>query len=222
MDKPDAKEATGIVQRMCTQLAGALPPSGDVATQARASIGDISANAYTMLRNDQLGPPLNEAFILVRAAGASYAQLELVRDSLVAEVPRTVGATLVQNVGIELCLATETEIIVSTTFVSRQDVDVMKAQISDPFNASIEIAADEMDQETFQALTALYGTTVKHLVSTARPLPRMLRYQFAEAMTTLTLAYRLYADASRADEVRDENKIVHPAFCPLTGAALSA
>jgi prophage DNA circulation protein len=35
------------------------------------------------------------------------------------------------------------------------------------------------------------------------------------------LAYRLYADASRADEIRAENKVVHPAFCPPTGIALS-
>jgi prophage DNA circulation protein len=36
------------------------------------------------------------------------------------------------------------------------------------------------------------------------------------------MAYRLYTDASRADDVRDENKVVHPAFCPMTGLALSA
>jgi len=38
----------------------------------------------------------------------------------------------------------------------------------------------------------------------------------------LTIAYKLYSDASRADEVRAENKIVHPAFCPLVGYGLSS
>ena len=50
----------------------------------------------------------------------------------------------------------------------------------------------------------------------------MIGYQFAEVLPTLVISYRLYGDASRADEVRDENEIVHPAFCPTIGQALSA
>jgi prophage DNA circulation protein len=41
-------------------------------------------------------------------------------------------------------------------------------------------------------------------------------------MPSVALAHRLYADASRADELRNENKIVHPAFCLRDGRALSA
>jgi prophage DNA circulation protein len=41
-------------------------------------------------------------------------------------------------------------------------------------------------------------------------------------MPTLVMAYRLYADASRGDELRAENKVVHPAFSPAAGLALSA
>jgi prophage DNA circulation protein len=36
------------------------------------------------------------------------------------------------------------------------------------------------------------------------------------------MAYKLYQDASRADEIRAENKTVHPAFAQATGIALSA
>jgi prophage DNA circulation protein len=61
-----------------------------------------------------------------------------------------------------------------------------------------------------------------HLVETARPLPRMLNYRFYLTMPNVVMAHRLYADASRADELRNENKIVHPAFCPRQGRALSA
>jgi prophage DNA circulation protein len=98
----------------------------------------------------------------------------------------------------------------------------MKAALDGPFESAIEIAADDMDQATFQSLTALYGAVINHLVATARPLPQMLTYQFGQPMTALNIAYRLYADASRADEIRAENKIVHPAFCPTVGRALSA
>jgi len=50
----------------------------------------------------------------------------------------------------------------------------------------------------------------------------MLQFVFASPMPTLVMSNRLYYDASRADQLRDENKIVHPAFCPPQGQALSS
>jgi prophage DNA circulation protein len=222
MDKLDAEEATGIVQRMMQNLMGTVPARGLVGSTARTAIGDVSANAYFWLRNDTLGPPINTAFLQARLAGATLQNIGVVFRALEAEQPKTLGATLVTNVGIDLCLATASEIIADTVFVSRQDVELTKEAIQAPFQDAIEIAADDMDQATFQLLTSLYGAATNHLVSTARPLPRLIRYQFGRVMTTLTIAQWLYADASRADEIRNENKIVHPAFAPFSGVALSA
>jgi prophage DNA circulation protein len=50
----------------------------------------------------------------------------------------------------------------------------------------------------------------------------MTSYQFAVPLPSLVIAHRLYQDASRADQIRAENKVVHPAFCPPLGVALSA
>jgi prophage DNA circulation protein len=50
----------------------------------------------------------------------------------------------------------------------------------------------------------------------------MVQFAFGGSMPTLVMAQRLYADASRADELRDENKVVHPAFMLPTGMALSS
>jgi prophage DNA circulation protein len=222
MDKVDAQEASGIVIRMMTQLAATVPASGVSGASARAAIGDVTANAYIWLRNDTLGPPLNNVFLLAVQNGCTYQQMEIVRASIVAEAPQTLGAVLVQNCGIELCLASEGEIIANTAFVSRQDVQMMKDSVQQPFQDSIEIAADDMDQETFADLSALYAALTNHLVVTARPLPQLLNYRFNQILPSLVIAQRLYADASRADEIRAENKIVHPLFCPATGVALSS
>lgn len=222
MEKVDAQEAAGIVERMMTQLAATVPPKGRIGSDARTAISDVRVTAFYLLRADALGPPLNGAFIAARMAGATQPQIAAVRATVMQEKPRTLGGVLVQNTGIEFCLVTEAEIIAQMLFASRQDVDALKKAIQKPFQDAIEIAADDMDQETYQALVGLYAAVTNHLVTTARPLPQMLRYQFAQTMTTLTIAYRLYADASRADQIRAENKIVHPAFCPLNGVALSA
>jgi prophage DNA circulation protein len=222
VDKVDAEEAAGIVQRMMTVLLTTVPSSGATGANARAAISDVKTNAYVWLRNNTLGVPLNNAFLMARDNGATYQNIEHVRQSVMTENPTTVGGMLTMVSGINLCLATESEIIATTTFISRQDVDAMKVAVRPPFEDSVEVAADEMDQIGFQAVVALYGALINHLVTTARPLPRLIGYRFAKIMPTLVIAQRLYADASRADEVRNENKIVHPAFCPLIGVALSA
>jgi prophage DNA circulation protein len=84
------------------------------------------------------------------------------------------------------------------------------------------IVADAMDSLLYMALIRLNAATTHFLTETARPLPRMLAFRFAAPLSTLVAAHRLYDDAGRADELRQENKVVHPAFMKQEGVALSA
>jgi hypothetical protein len=222
MNKADALEATPIVQRCCGNLLKTLSDRGRTGSDARQQISSTSTNAYALLRNDTIGPELDESFDQARLAGATFVQILQVQVLTSLESPTTLGATLIQNSLLQWCLATESAIIADMTFISRQDVDIVKGQIQAPFEAAEEQAADDMDQMVFQTVVSLHGATVAHLVDTERPLPLMLNYQFAAPSNTLVVAYRLYSDAGRADQVRDENKIVHPAFAPSTGQALSS
>jgi prophage DNA circulation protein len=182
------------------------------------------ANAYIWLRNDTIAPALLNAFYQARLAGATVDQL---RNNVLYPVaglppPVTVGAILTYNNLINVCLATMARIIAETIFVSRQDVELIKTQIVADFAPAEECAADNFDEAGYQSLVSLHAAVTNHLVSTARPLPRVVPYQFFGTLSTLLIAQRLYADPSRADEIRVENKIVHPAFCPRLGIALSA
>jgi hypothetical protein len=221
MKRGDAGEAAPIVDRMLASLAGTVPAQGRPGSIARTAIGDARANAYALCIEDAMGPPLDACFDLARQAGTTMQALDIVRQGVEQEMPKTLGGVLMQNAGIRLCLATEAAIIAGMTFVSRQAVDAIKFQLLQPFRDAEEIAADDMDQATFQALISLHGALTNHLIATARPLPRMLNFVFFEPLPSLVIAYRLYDDASRCDEVREENKIVHPAFCPQAGQALS-
>jgi prophage DNA circulation protein len=175
-----------------------------------------------MLRADAIGPELDQCFDLARQAGATFVKILQVQVLTSLEQPTTLGGTLIQNSLIQWCLATEGAIVADMTFVSRQDVNNVMQQVQQVFPPAEEQAADAMDQMVFQTLVRLHGALIAHLVDTERPLPLMLNYQFAAPSNTLVLAYRLYSDASRADQVLQENKIVHPAFAPSTGQALSA
>lgn len=219
----EVKEANTIVQGVLKNLLVCIPPSGLPGSTARVAIGDLQAKAPSLLSNDAIGPWLQSCFDTVVAAGATRAQFDWVRNEVsIIATPKTVGGAMLQNSCISLCLAAEADVISAMTFTSFQDVAAVIDSLRPPFQDAIEISADEMDQMTFLALTGLAGALVNHLITTARPLPRLVNYQFADVLPSIIIAYRLYADASRADEVIMENKVVHPAFCPLVGVALSS
>jgi prophage DNA circulation protein len=222
VNKPDATEAIPLLQRLAQRLARCIAPAGVNGAQARTALGDLIAYAGAYLADDALGVPLINCFDLVRQAGATQAQMLDVLAQTAAETPVTLGAVLVRDCSIYLCLSTQAQITTTMTFVSRQDVSALRTAVRAPFDAAEEQAADAMDQASYAALIALDAAVTNFLVTTARPLPQMIGYQFAVPLPSLVIAHRLYQDASRADQIRAENKVVHPAFCPPIGVALSA
>jgi hypothetical protein len=221
MKRVEVNEAAPIIDRMLALLVSFVPPKGMAGADVRTSVGDVRAYARELCTNDALGPPLLNCFEQARLNGVTWQQFETVRASVDAETPTTLGGQLVQNAGVRLALSEIAMIVSGLTFVSRQDVETIKNALLQPFFDAEEIAADDMDQMTFQTLISMHGALTNHLVVTALPLPQMLNYQFFSVMPSLALSYRLYKDASRSDEIRAENGIVHPAFCPLQGQALS-
>jgi hypothetical protein len=221
MYKADVDEAVPICQRVLTYALTTVPTRGRPGSDVRTAIGGFLANAATLLRNDIAGPPLVDIFDKLLAAGITLPQLAAVRAQTEVESPVTVGGLLVKNSLIYYDYATSGQVLAAMTFVSRDDVNFVRQQMNDAFAPMEEIAADDMDQMTFQALIRLQAAIMFFLVQTARPLPMMLNFQFGAPLPTLIIAYRLYADASRADELRNENKVVHPAFMRPIGRALS-
>jgi prophage DNA circulation protein len=221
MFRADAIEAAGIATRTMQNLAKVIPDKGRPGSDARTQLGYVEANALSLCASDTIAPPLDSAFDLVRQTGTSLPQMEGVRQLLVAEIANTVGGRLTRDYSILLSLAQEANIIATMVFASRQSVEQLLASIQQPFGDSEDTAADTMAQMMYQAIVALHAAVVNHLVSTARPLPLMVPYQFNDILPTLIISQRLYADPSRYDEIRQENRVVHPAFCPAFGVALS-
>jgi prophage DNA circulation protein len=223
MEKADAIEAQGIVQRTLMNLLGAINnATGQPAINAKMMIGWTIANSLQLLYYDQMGQPLNSCFDLTRQAGATLPKMEIVRILLDAETPQTLGATIVRDRSINFTLAQEGKIIGGMVFKSRQDVDDLIDAIQIPFNKAEEVAADTMDPMDYRGIIELRAAIINHLVTTARPLPSMVDYWFASPLPSLVISQRLYGDGSRYDEIRNENRVVHPAFCPMEGQALSA
>lgn len=218
----DLDEAIGVLNRLLARLLGTL--SGDVGRQGAAlryAIGDLRASGAALLQAGTLGLPLLNVFQLAYYAGSSLADMEVVRLAMAAESPIGIPGSAVANAGIRFALGREARILASTTFTSSQDVFAALAQINASFDAATEHAADTRDPAAYQALITLHAAVVRDLTTRGASLPALVTYRVGRVMTSHTLANRLYGDASRCDELRAEGKILHPAFVPPVGTALS-
>lgn len=72
----------------------------------------------------------------------------------------------------------------------------------------------EPSSELMQALRNTKEVVVEYIREIILELPRMRTIQLPEKMPSLVLAYDLYEDLSRADEIESRNKIPYPAFVP--------
>jgi prophage DNA circulation protein len=221
MYRADAQEAVPLATLILNELLAQTPLSGETGSDVRSAIGNFIANAIYLIQNDISGPALADIFNKAQIAGISPQQLDVVRGVAVAQSPLTLGATLIQNALIEFTLATECAIYSTYTFVSREDVDAAQQKMNAAFAPIEEILADDMDYATYRAMIELHAALSYHFAMTALSLPRMMTFQFWQPAPTLYFAYRLYADASRADQLLAENGVVHPAFMRPQGRALS-
>lgn len=222
MFKEDAKEATPIVRVTLDGLLSWTATRGRSGSNLRAACNNVKVRAPVLLQADLIAPPLINCFDLARLAGITLKQLDYVRQVAVKQDANSVGAIMTRDTLIELTLAAYGLVIAEMHFISREDVDRTKQMVNTAFDEVEERIADSMDAMTWRALVKVHAAIIMHLYETARPLPRMLNFRFNMPMPTLVMAHKLYADAGRADELRNENKVVHPAFARPYGKALSA
>jgi prophage DNA circulation protein len=222
MQSPHVREAADIVRVATSQLlATSNDQIGRAGSDLRRACGDLAANAEEYITYNQIAPKLAYCFDQARVTGATADEFNRIRQTIVAESAVSLIAVLIKQSCVSFCLQQMSNVIAGMKFVSREDVDYVRGEVNDAFNDAEEVAADEMALVVYRATVSLHAAVTFHLYETARPLPQMLDFQFAAIRPTLIQSYRLYADASRADELREENKVVHPAFAPRQGRALA-
>lgn len=195
--------------------------SGRSGSDLRRACGDIQAHAESYIGNNQIGAKLRACFDQARVAGATFNQFNRIGWTIHEQAAVSLLAVLLKQGCVCFSLQQMSLVLITMTFTSREDVDNVRLMVGEAFDAAEEVAADEMALQVYRKLVALHAAVTFHLCATAKPLPQMLQYQFAAPRPTLVLSYRLYDSAIRADQIRDENKIIHPAFAPRLGRALS-
>jgi hypothetical protein len=187
----------------------------------RRLVGDMRANATDLIRDATLAQPLQDVFTAAYLAHADFDLVDIGLDWLLQQRPASTWARAVMSGCLLMSMSLEAKLITNMTFVSREDVAVLINRVKINYEAAKELGIDDLDQATYQNLNSLGGALVNHLALTELQLPRFVDYEVNDIMPSLTLANLIYGDASKADEISDENKVIHPAFCPISLRVLS-
>jgi prophage DNA circulation protein len=105
---------------------------------------------------------------------------------------------------------------------SSQDAMTLLGEIADLFDNEIIAAADGGDLQSYGALRDLRTSTAKDLLARAAQLASQVTVETNAPQPSLQIAYRLYRDASRSDDLIARAAPVHPAFMPTSFEALNA
>ncbi len=98
---------------------------------------------------------------------------------------------------------------------SYQDAVQLRSRISDLIQAEMLIAGAVPDYPMYVALRALRAAVIDDLTARSGSLARLQTVSSAVPLPALTLAYRLYGDATRYDDLVARADPVSPLFMPL-------
>lgn len=94
-------------------------------------------------------------------------------------------------------------------FTSAQDIAGVRQQLLDQFDKQLQAADDD---DLFNAIQDLRDATLDHLDLSSAQLPNLITYTPLVTVPAVVLAYRLYLDPTRDQEIVDRNGVPHPGF----------
>jgi hypothetical protein len=220
----DVQQASAVLANLLNLLLMSIPPqSGSAADDARILIGAMRAKADAAIRSNTLGTDLQAIFDACFLAGSTYAGVEVARQYLLSQqASRSVFTQTLYRSALVMTMALESKVMAATKYVTQADAQVATAQALAMFDDAKNLGIDEVDAITYQTLNAMGGALTNHLARTQLQLPRYLTYTSKVRMPSLYLANRIYADASKYQEIEAENDVIHPAFVPQVIRVLSS
>ncbi|MFC3674656.1 DNA circularization protein [Ferrovibrio xuzhouensis] len=103
-----------------------------------------------------------------------------------------------------------------TDFATYDDAIAWRDDIGQRLDDASEVVASRStgSDDMFTALTDLRTEALRDIDTRAVNKPALRKIQPPETMPATVLAYQLYGDATRADEIASRNGVAHPGFVP--------
>jgi hypothetical protein len=219
----ERKEIAAVVNRLLDSLSAMVSSqTGEAGYALRRQIGDLRAFYSDYLTDGTFAANVLQCFTIAIEGNVKLPNFVKLREQLFAEAPvGNISKAIVQG-AIGFCLSSEARIISAMEFENRDDVELMIKVMRIAFDTARDISADSFDSAAYQALTSLAGALTNHLASSALKLPRVVVFKVAQSYPAMALSQRVYYDASRWEELIQENRVIHPAFCPRSIRGLSS
>jgi len=221
--RTQAEDAANMLRDLLNLILKSIPPQQTTAgDQVRRLVGILRDNAEVAVRGETLGTDLQNIYLAADTAGASFLGMDAVRKFLMSQVASTSLLTqAIYRSALVMTLAEMSKIITRTKFGTQTRIQNMIIYMRDAYDAAKATGINEVDVLVYQTLNAMGGALMNHLGRTELQLPRQVTYTSGLPMPSLYLANRIYADASRSDELEAQNDVVHPAFMPRIIRCLS-
>lgn len=97
---------------------------------------------------------------------------------------------------------------------SSNEANHITQSVVEQLDRALIATGDRGDDELYSMLLELRGSFLLTMNGIADNLSDLMQYQTAKPLPALTLANRLYQDASRVDELIQSTPVPHPAFMP--------
>lgn len=114
-------------------------------------------------------------------------------------------------------LASAATAAAETDFASADDADNILRSLSDALGdlSDLDVNGVEPDQDMYDAIRDLLGAVTDHLKQVAGTLAEVTTHRTHDVLPALVIAYQLYGDATRDDEILERNSLIaHPSFVP--------
>lgn len=197
--------------------AAALASQADFYTRRPGQLADLVQGLTSDLRAAARSPA-SALGAMGRLADFGQGLAPVIGASLSRQVQRTNQASLVALMR-QSALAEAVRATLGMTFEAYDDAARVRDDLALRIDAALIEAGDAGDDVAFAGLDALRLAMVKDLTARGASLARVAEVETVSSEPALVIAYRLYGDAARADEIVARNKLAHPGFAPA-GLAL--
>lgn len=128
-----------------------------------------------------------------------------------AEIAQTVNTLI-----IVLCSGAMAAAASESNPTSRDEAEQITRRVADQLDAALLVAGDRADDGLYGELLLVRSSFLENMSAISSGLSGLMLFNSAQPLPALTLANRLYQDASRSDELIQESSVPHPAFMPTS------
>lgn len=126
---------------------------------------------------------------------------------------RQIAATI-NTLIIVLCSGAMASVASEANPSSSNEANLITESVVEQLDRALVVTGDRGDDALYNTLLELRSVFLLTMGGVANNLSDLMQYQTAKPIPALTLANRLYQDASRADELIQSTHVPHPAFMP--------